>query len=604
MVNVRSIAIALTMVAILLTSAYLTRLITQPSPHVYTVTSTTPAPLVQYYVNQPSLLNNTQLTSLIKAIAKTNLAPVIEGAITGEAGNTLLSLLELRQYNESMTKAFLNGNLTGARLIALNGVNEASSIYNSLIPLLAKLISILPPEYGQYIESYNKSLVDYLIRLNESFLRVLNTNYTGTRIIIHVNATNVVPGEGLVVTGRLINALGEPIVNASIAVMINDTLINVTKTSLGGWFNLTISSLRVYGHVVDLTAVFNSSIYSTYLPARGIVNITVNTLNSTIIAEAKPTLWGSPIIIMGFVNGSGRVVSIKAGSIRINTTTDELGFFNASIPTSPLRPGVVNITLYAEPKGPYAPVSLSINATIIALSPSVKVKAPTLVTGMPTGIAVELTPLNATGVNVTLVTPSGNESFILSRSHEVIPVKLPLTLGSGVYKFTIVAGGRPPYAQSILYFNALVINPIQLTAPLILALTILLMYNRRSISGPSEHGVNEVKVPVSGVEVKQLPLLIPYDSSRLNDPNVRIIVTQFSKALRHIINKTGNAPNPSETPREYLSRVRGLLSSGEYLTVSELLGIYEEAVYSSRVISQGVVKRVEELLRGLINHED
>lgn len=605
----KNILITITVVAIIALTAYSASMVNpQPAPHVATVTSIGPALNSQYYGELPILANNTLIAGLIKLSANSELGVIVMSAFGNEFIKIAAAALTLNQYNESMIKAFINGNLTEVRVIALEGINETSSIYASVNSILRQVMNILPPKYLQYIMAYNETIMNYLLKYNESFLRVLVNNYTATRIVIYTNASRITAGSSLKVIGRLLSSSGEPVINATITLLLNGNSIAITKTSNGGWFNLTISSISVYRHLINLTALFNPSIYSTYLPTRGSVAVTVMFYNSTIIANATSPLWGEPVIIRGFTNGSGRLLIIKIDSMAINATTNGLGFFNASIPTYSLKPGVYTLSIYAEPYGPYAPASLNINIAVNGLKPQIAVQAPPIMfTGVPANVVLMLKPINASGINVTLMIPGGiNETVSLFNDSLKVPVKIPLITGSGIYELGIVTSAKPPYSEAITYIKVAVINILQIIIPTLFALLIVVALQKvKAASTANESLKNELKTPTIKPlidEIKEF-LLISYNSEKLNDENVKTIINYVSQALTYVIQRTSIKPNSSETLREYLSRVKDKLNYMEYSITEALVGIYEVSLYSYKIPGADIVKYAESLLRWLMSYE-
>ena len=606
----KNILITVTVIVVIALTAYSASMVnSQPAPHIITATSIGGTLNSQYYGELPALVNNTLIASLIKLSANSELGFIVMSALGGEFTKIAAAALTLNQYNESMINAFINGNLTEARVVALEGISEVSSIYASVNSILRRLMSIIPPNYLQYARAYNETVMNYLLKYNESFLRVLTTNYTATSMVIYTNASRITAGNSLKVTGRLLSSSGEPVVNATITILLNGNGIAVVKTNDSGWFNLTISSIRIYTHSINLTAIFNPSIYSTYLPTRESIAITVVYYNSIIIANATSPLWGEPMVIRGFVNGSGRLLVIRIGSMAVNTTTNELGLFNASIPTYLLKPGVYALSIYAEPYGPYAPVSLSMNVTVNGLKPQVVVQVPPIIfTSIPINVVLMLKPINISGINVTLMIPGGiSETVSVSSDSLKVPVKIPLTVGSGIYELGIVTSAKPPYSQAIIYVKVTVINVLQLAAPPLIILLIIIALQRVKAPGTVNEQLNELKAPTITIkplidEVKEF-LLIPYNSERLNDENVKAIITYVSQALTYVIQRTGIKPSRSETLREYLGRIKGKLNYMEYSIIGTLVNIYEVSLYSYKIPGIDMVKYAESLLRWLMSYE-
>jgi len=282
-----------------------------------------------------------------------------------------------------------------------------------------------------------------------------------------------------------------------------------------------------------------------------------------------------------------------------SASTSSDGYFKLNIRVDPrLRVGVYRLTVESNPMGVYAPGRYVGSLEVVKAKLKLTVSAPSVIV-VPANVQIEgeasseLEIVKGITVTATLAdssnaTRSSVGSFNLSLS---IPASLML---SGVYTLTVRAEPEDPWNQAATYtMSVLILNPVNAFLALIASIPIVLVVlksvkTRKRIT--EAFGAREAELKATPTTVKPIPVLeggwIP-------------VLNCYLKALDAVSKALKLDPEPSETLREFLNRVKPMLKD---LTVyfRELTVMAELALYSPVKPRGEDIERAEKLLDKLV----
>ncbi|MGC8542532.1 MAG: carboxypeptidase-like regulatory domain-containing protein [Vulcanisaeta sp.] len=511
-------------------------------------------------------------------------------------------------YSESLSLISM-GNYSGARSLALEGLLLDSEANNELNTIANIISSVAPNSTGQVIGTI-QSIRQYLVNLNNTFLGIIASNYTGTELTIAVSPNPVVIGEDVITQGVLTMVNGTPIPNATVTIYIGNNQVGYAITNAAGHYSLSFIIPQIYMNITNVTALYNPTPGSNFLPSRAVAPIIIN-FNSTqlIVNYTKQVTWGSTINISGYVNGPPlRQVIISINGFNVSTYAINNRFY-ASVGTTNMTPGNYSLMVYAPPINSYSPAYFNgtiavspiiINATVTASNVAIA--------GLSVPVTIHVTPwIN----NLTLTIYLGNEAMNVSAPgpNFTVSLSIPASLSMGRRYIVVSVVTNPPVMGTPYAYGIFVINPIEVVIPIALAILLFLLVrsgmititSRQEVINPREsESLNPIPLSIRArPEVKALErkIMSNVPVGKINIDSVKEIVSAMASAIYVVSKKTGVKLRSTDTLREYLSAMAGKLGDDDYTVLASLVKLTEYALYSPYAPTDNDVNTAWDLAR-------
>ena len=519
------------------------------------------------------------------------------------------SLMGNAQYTAAVLSSIRNRLSSLICFLAMLGyLNKSSTI---IIPIISELT---PGELCQFLpmnlvlnqtatviynelENYsNESL--YILRLTE-FLST--RNLTTTRIIVYQNNYIALVGSNITISGRLIMFNGTGIDNATIFIYYDgqrQPLINIT-TGPDGYFTTNLTLPLVYTDEIKITLQYAPSSSSQYMSSSAIILVRLLYTNTTyLVVMPSNVTWGEPLNISGWVNGpSGRVVNIVIGGHVYSVLTSNGGYFNASISTLNLNPGIQQILIVVEPKGPYAPARFTGYTVINTLQPTlnIKLRSYTLIAGFPFKIYGFINVNKTASSPWTVITIIGNVEHMIKINNASFYEELtpPITMLMGYYNITVILMPNPPYSGYTVILNVFVINPLELIVVISIFIVALIALVTK-LPTTKTNRIEKIPEALSSPDVKLLISELKDIRSKLKGKETLLIYDMYNDVLNQLLTKHKLRITGSMTLREILSILKQYMRDDHYKILTQATLNIEKIIYANYEPSK---EDIEEIMR-------
>lgn len=439
-----------------------------------------------------------------------------------------------------------------------------------------------------------------------------------TSLSLSLNQTEAWVGEVVEAYGNLTSE-GEPLPGRRIMVLLGNSVVSISKTDEMGVFRAAVRVPYVYTQRQEVKAVYmpEGGDLGVYKPCESKPMI-LHVLFLRVRLEVEHPVKAYPgtyIHVQGLAVADGlpverlRVKASLAGE-ETSSTTGLDGRFNLSlkIPAG-LEAGVYRLTVESHPMGVYAP-GRYVGAVKVAkarLSLTVKVPGFLMIPGtLPVSGRVE-SELRLEARPIIYISLAGVVNRTETSRDGLFNCSLridSLSLISGFYQLTVRAEPRKPWNAGAIYkASILVLNPANIALALAaLAFTATLaLKSIRYLKG------RPIK-PMSEKPVFEKPTLMettPVAAAHVSEGGWASVLENYLACLNALAGSLGFKPEPSETLREFMLRVRpslgGLSKLFEELTLITETALYSAAKPTSEAICRAewlAVRIVEGLVEG------
>ncbi len=419
-----------------------------------------------------------------------------------------------------------------------------------------------------------KELQDYLDNLGGT---VDLGSVTQTQLSLDLNASSAWVGSVVQVSGKLTaNGVGLP--GRMISITLGDRTATVS-TDDAGFYVVDMRVPYVYEESLEIRAFYwpradDSKIYS---PATASATLfllyNVPELKLSYPSSALPgRLWNISGVLSHENDGLSEFdVELSVFGGQYAAVTDDLGGFRFDVQVPVDVPlGSVSAFLSSKPSGVYSGVSKSYPVTVIQLPLSMEVDSPDWVlSGFLGRVRVSLTadglPVNQ--CELRLVSPDDTGVVYSVNGVGSVGVAVPLFRLGGDYDWRLVADPAEPWiGGASLSGGFYVVNTIAVMFSAVCVAVLAYYVRRYSVTKKGR-----VKEPLELVEPIAEPVAEPLVA--------RSFSGLFQAALRIVERLSGVAMAPSDTLREYLTRVLSRFSGRFADLFSELVSRYELWLY-------------------------
>ncbi len=293
---------------------------------------------------------------------------------------------------------------------------------------------------------------------------------------------------------------------------------------------------------------------------------------------------GYPLTITGWVSGpGGRVINIIIGNNVYSAVTNEYGYFNATIGTSSLSPGMQEVLVIIEPRGPYSPANFTGYVIINSLKPilSVKLHGYAVIAGLPFSVSGFIVANKSLGTPWTVVITIGGLEEVSSFSGDSFSeeLKLPITTLMGYHHLIITLMPNPPYSGYTISIRVFVINPLELAVIVFMAIAIpFTLVTRLSIS---RAGKGRNIIEAAAPDVRLLIMELREVRSKLRSKEALIIYDTYSEVLSRLLARYKLRISRSMTLREILAMLRPYMSDDQYKAFTQATLSVERIIYAN-----------------------
>lgn len=492
-------------------------------------------------------------------------------------------------------------------------LNSGGDVLN---PLTAKFLPSNPLNLNlTYILILNKTINKIYLKVNNTYSNALNNikniqsriiilnKYNKTTISAWSDTRYVIPGLTVGVYGVLKNSEGVGIGNATLTIYYNNRgryypIANVT-TNATGYFSTYITIPQFYGDRLILLISYVPQNDSGYAPSNQYLVFNVLYANTVItVSLNNNVIWGEPLNISGWVNGpSNRTIEILIDGKVISTTTSEDGTFNLSISTLFLKSGSYVMTIYAEPKGAYAPAYLNETISVIALPATLSVSTNKyVVAGVPFKI-VGIIPMNKSlGGPWKLIITIGTVGEIITTTNSDFDteITLPLLIQTGNYVINVTLLPNPPYSGYTTLINVFVINPIEVAA---ITFVIALIPAMIVVKLPRESNEPKREIAILPPDIKPIVELIYDVKNKIRSKVALLVYENYINTLNKLINKYNVTVDRSMTLREIVEELSPFLNEATYKTLLSINDFVEKILYGNYTPSSNEVDSVNRSMK-------
>ncbi len=478
-------------------------------------------------------------------------------AIAALIGHRPTPSTQIQPINQSLTSLIItnyNG-FIGINVTALAGlIHVNSSQLSTLGGKLSSINSGLASLYSTYREALSNEAV----------------NYSEARRLA---------AEGVALDGELYGEVKEA-VNQLIAALPQ-------YSSLARAINLSVTQ--------ELTSINETLNGMLAAPSNATLSLYHPTALTVNVAEA--VRWGQAINVTGRATGPpGRPITITVDGQALQAETRN-GSFSASIDTLRLTPGNHTVTVYAAPYGGYGPAAREAVVKVVGVPTMARVVVSGVaVAGLPFQVGVIISPWLARAVNITIAVDG--EAINLTTETPAVSgsVRAPLDWGTGYQPVAVEVSPSYPLEGGRYGASILVINPLQIAAPIALMLGLAVAVKRSTRTGregEEETGRGRREEETEAVKAVEEGL----SGAKRLGPNGERAVKALAVAIRGVERATGVELAPSMTLREYLAAASPGLGEEAGSAFRELIGIVEPVLYSAYEPGEEEVRRAEELAR-------
>ena len=470
-------------------------------------------------------------------------------------------------------------------------LEDSSKEFSRILGIPLRRLSSKLEELEDLIRKYH----DEIRSLSCEIKRLKEERVIGTRLALWTNSTQAWIGSRIMINGVLLDEDDNPLIGRTVTIYLDRREVGKFITYEDGCFHDSIKIPYIYKPNVELIAE--------YIPTGGdsgrfkasrskpitlsliydvpTINVHVDKINLIPLEELRVTgqiLTGSGILpdnlhVDAF--GETRIIGISGD-----------GFFNLTINVpGRVSTGVHEIIFYTEAHEILAPARNVIKINVYRVPVNLFVKAPTVTLA---GTQISIEGRLSTPTNLTNSALDGEIALEFLGDRNVIRVEngtfsadlsIPLMASSGFTNIVIeFYPANPAYDRSITRPKLLIINPIIILIPLFGVIYL----SRMAFKIISPRRKPRLEIVTERVEaVKERRIRLPR------------IVEIYLEAVKIIEEMIGVAKKPSETIREFLSRVMDGLG--------ERAAIFEELSYMTETAVYGGEKPDMELARKLLD---
>ena len=459
--------------------------------------------------------------------------------------------------------------------------NITYSMLLDRIDRLARLgvnTALLKKELGETVSLAQQ--VEQHIRRALLEARLAQHRLHSTRLWINVTPTKVFYGESMVVEGCL--ASGKNPLPGRPIVLHYDNRTMELYTGVDGCFKTTVKAVAEGDHV---------TIYAEYVPrgrdrllytyARSpIVHVRVLRVKPILLAYAYNDVVypGDNITVHIFSSIEGVEVVVKAFGVVERVWLEGHSVNHTLRVPLNISTGVYNVTVVVPRQNGVEEAS-AIDWIVVVREPlNAMVHVPSVALA---GLDLPITLHANASARVLIATPwHAYAATISSNKTNTVRIHIPITYPNIFASVKIVLEPLDPrYEEYRVECSVVVLNPLALaTLSTIPSIVLTSLLRQRRVER-----VEELASPAK-------------TSSRRRQ--VGREATVYAGLLKRVEEVVGVRLSPSETLREYLARVRGLLDSSSYRVLERIVYVYEAVLYGGRrELMRELVARIEELER-------
>ena len=419
-------------------------------------------------------------------------------------------------------------------------------------------------------------------RVHETLLeiRLVQHKLHPTKLWLNATPSKVFYGENIAVKGCLASDEG-PLPGKPI-LLHYDTRTRTLRTGADGCFETTVKAVTEKDYI---------TMYAEYVPQGRDRLLHTYARSPTIHVKV---LRVKPILIAYVYNhtvypGENVTIRILSNIEKIKVIVKAFGITQ----TIRLKGVSTNYTLYVPPHTPTGVYNVTV---IVPRQDGVAEASATdwvMVVREPLHATVHVAPVALAGldlpvalhtdvaVRVFVVTPWSTYTVTVTpdKTHTV-RVHIPTTYPDVFARVRVVLEPLDPrYERYSIECSVVVLNPLALATLFTIPLIVLVPVLRQR---QAEH----VEMPARPVK------------ARTREKHGKREATTYGSLLRRVEEAVGARLLPSETLREYLARVRGLLDENAYTVLERIVRVYEAVLYGGRrELVKELMARVEELER-------
>ena len=590
--------------------------------------------LLTYYGNVLSLMSSEDYANALNLIGMMNLTYMPSNVkYVVERFNSLLEALakKLNQTEDMLTQAstLLNAyRLTEAKSkleeagITLGSANITLIELEQALGELAGKVGVFTSPAGSKVrEAYNK-LVDLTLKLRTLWLKYLELlrslrneasvvealELKETRLDIWLSRTEAWVGETVEVYGSLTSG-GLHLPDRLISITLGGSVVSTIYTNGSGAFTAKLEIPHIYVSSLTVKAVYRpqGEDVRVYRPCES-RELTIKILFHRVelkVEHPSKVYPGRSFEVRGYAlteTGGpvyGLTVKASLAGVYDSTSTGSDGYFKLSIRADPrLHVGIYKLTVESNPMGIYAPGHYAGSLEVVKAKLKLTVSAPSIIV-IPANVQIEGEATSeleiVKGVTITAILADSLNATRLSDGSFNLSLNIPISpMLSGMYTLTVNAYPEDPWNQSATYTaSILIVNPVNAILALAASIPIAIM------------AFKSVKTRRRAVEAFKKPEVMPEAAPIIVKPPQALegdwapVLECYLKALDAISKAFKLSPEPSETLREFLNRIKPTLK-GLTVYFGELTSMVEFALYSPTKPSRGDFERAESLVDKMV----
>lgn len=534
-------------------------------------------------------------------------------------------------------------------LLSLNLINESKELVKSLKRNVVMLFSIkydlidegLIDRYIDYslktlkdpalrfklkreVQNLKIKLDEYINELRLRALRIITAVETYGKleevyIELRLSADEVLGGESLIVYGLIKDAEGRPVTNGSVTIGLSISgyvsTVNVKPNKYGAF--MTALKVPTFNEVKALVLttgnlVFKGRVYAYYIKDGKVLGYTevpviVKYLKLKITIDCPTSVYYGDDAYINITSNVDEVLNMSVfldGVLLINNTALSPGASMVVVPWYNLSLGYHTLSFIVESIGPYSDFRYSCAIGVSKRVPTI-ILIMDYISIFPLGrVYVEAQVLGWRWSNYTEVSLliDGHEVFKANTPEFNLTISAPFSILMDFHTATVVIRDRATGAEYEFSKSFLVINPVSLLVVLALSLVMLaytpgpgLIAIQEAIRSRIGWALRRASGKIRVIERKVSPIF--FEVLRGIKFRVSRILGIYSEALSVVAKYVGE-PSPSETLREYLSKLSSAgVGEGIKKSFTELTYLTEYDLYSRYGVSDEEIDKARKLLK-------
>ena len=470
-------------------------------------------------------------------------------------------------------------------------LEDSSKEFSRILGIPLRQLSSKLEKLGDLIRRYR----DEIRTLSRQIKRLEKERVIGTRLALWTNSTQAWIGSRIMINGVLLDEDDNPLIGRTVTIYLDRREVGKFITYEDGGFYGPIKIPYIYKPNVELIAEYvptggdfgrfkaskSEPITLSLIYEVPSINVYVDKINLTPLEELG--IAGQILTDSGILPNNLYVRAF--GETRIVRVSGD-GFFNLTINIpGRVSTGVHEIIFYTKAYGILAPARSTIRINVYRVPVNLSIEAPAIAL---TGTQISVKGGLSTAGNLTNNTLSGEVILEFLGDRRVLRVEngtfsanlsIPLMASSGFTDIVIeFYPANPAYDRSTARLKLLIINPIIILIPL-LGVVYLSRTAFKIISPRRKPRFETATKRAEAVKEREI--------------RPAGIVEIYLEAVKIVEGMIGIAKKPSETIREFLSRVMDGLG--------ERAAIFEELSYMTEIAVYGGVKPDMELARDLLD---